>query len=871
LPSRRGAVAIVSIAACALLAAVVSAFGPARDVNSAYSWPPPALPADGGTVGWYAPLALLNRVPESIDVRIPCAVSRTKGSSGPVTMLSTAHHPERADALRIVWSDSSVLVGAGREELTRVRWPDACPLDLQIRDGKLQLPSRTIELKLATLGHMPVVTGLFSGLDLRRSPIRVAVHTRAYTTSETPTQIAAAALAIALACAALFALAFPAGVALRERVFQIPPLRRRVRLLWLARDRSDAVVVGVVILWWVLAPTFSDDGWLWVEHRTFQDLGTISFYFDNWGLASPLGYWIEWLRHWALGSTQELLWLRLPSLFVLLATWPLCRWCARRVVPGEPTRLIRWSLAGVFLLGAAAWGMTLRLEPVVALLTLCGFAAVMSFIRAPRFAPLTVAFPAAVLAATAHPAGTVGAAPLLVCLPHLGRWLRTHGAKVIPLVGALLAATLGLALVLFTLDADLRTRLHDASVVRAGDLHSEPFWHEYMRYTHFDGFGGGTAIRRLSLALLLLATLSALTRKRPGRASLSATPGYTLAVALVLLAFVPSKWPWHFGTLAALGAVAIAAEVGHLVSGSRQAQTWPLRQLVALVAVSTACLWAWWGPIPGSPLELQKLSWSDGFNHYPWLFGVPALVCSAAFSEILRARRRRDRATWAGAALWTLFGLGTLWVWWHPGTSLLHLGAATWRDSFNGRSWIAVVPALTLVAAAAIWHAGPRVRGARVAGAVGWAIPIASLVFVAVTIATLSLDTAKSSWSPARQNLETLAGRKSCGLANQLTGRRDVVKAMSNGRTTTLLVPSLALYFPCATIPRSRGGVVQLPKLVAYEYMPWPLQMKDGPFAAVADLYATRKIAQGPRDVEVIAVSDSLRDFTRVDAVRAGP
>jgi hypothetical protein len=140
-----------------------------------------------------------------------------------------------------------------------------------------------------------------------------------------------------------------------------------------------------------------------------------------------------------------------------------------------------------------------------------------------------------------------------------------------------------------------------------------------------------------------------------------------------------------------------------------------------------------------------------------------------------------------------------------------------------------------------------------------------------VTIATLSIDTAKSSWSPARQNLETLAGRKGCGLANQLKGRRDVVKEMSNGRTTTLLVPSLALYFPCATIPSIRGGVVQLPKLVAYEYLPWPLQAKDGPFAAVADLYATRKIAQGPRDVEVIGVSNSLRNFTRADAVRAGP
>lgn len=784
-------------------------------------------------------------------------------------MLSTARRPEQVNALRIVWSNGSVRVSAGRQELARAPWPDTCPLDLQIRDGELRLPSRMVKLRLSTLNHMPVVTGLFSGLDLDKgAPLRVTLQTRAYSTSPSARQVVAAALAAALVCAALLALAFPAGAAFRARAFRSPPLRRRVKSLWPALDSSDALVVGVLLLWWIVAPPFSDDGWLWVEHRTFQDLGTISFYFDNWGLASPLGYWIEWLRHWALGSTQELIWLRLPTLLVLLASWPLCKWCARQVLPGEPTRLARWSLAGVFLVGATAWGMSLRLEPVVSLLTLCGMAAVLSFIRTPRFAPLTIALPAAVLAATAHPAGTVGVAPVLVSLPYVGRWLRALGTRAIPLLAALLSATLALALVLVTLDADLRTRLDDARVVRAGDLHSEPWWHEYMRYTNFDGFGGGSAIRRLSLALLLLATLSALTRRRPGRANASTTPGYTLAIALVLLAFVPSKWPWHFGTLAAVGAVAMTAEAAHLVASSRASSTWGLRKFAALLAVSTACLWAWWGPIAGSPLELETIRWSDVFNRFPWLVGVPALVCAAAISELWRARRRRDRATWARSALWTLFAGATVWVWWHPGTSLLHLGTTTWRDGFNGRSWVAVVPALLLVAAAAKVRRGPRTRGVLIATSAAWVIPIASLAFVGNTIFGLSFDASRSNWSPARQNLEALRGRTSCGLADQLGA--DVAKTMRDTGTTTLLVPSLALFFPCATIPRIRNGVVQIPKLVAYEGAPWPLQVKDGPFAAVSDLYRTQKIAQGPRDVEVLKVSDVLPKFTRTDAVRVG-
>jgi hypothetical protein len=513
--------------------------------------------------------------------------------------------------------------------------------------------------------------------------------------------------------------------------------------------------------------------------------------------------------------------------------------------------------------------MTLRLEPVVSLLTLCGLAAVLSFIRAPRFAPLTIALPAAVLAATAHPAGTVSAAPVLVSLPYVGRWLRSHGARIIPLLAALLSATLALALVLFTLDADLRTRLDDARIVRAGDLHSQPWWHEYMRYTNFDGFGGGTAIRRLSLALLLLSTLSALTRRRLGHAGTSTTPGYTVAIGLGLLAFVPSKWPWHFGTLTAVGAVAMAAELAHLISSSRAPSTWPLRQLAALLAVSTACLWAWWGPIAGSPLELQTIRWSDAFNRYPWLIGVPAIVCAAVISEVWQVRRRRDRATWARAALWTLFGVATVWVWWHPGPSLLHLGTTTWRDGFNGRSWVAVVPAFMLVAAAGARRRGPRTRGVWVASTVAWTIPVASLAFVGITIAGLSLDASRSNWSPARQNLQVLTGRTNCGLADVFAGQ--VANTMADRSTATLPVPSLALFFPCATIPRIRNGVVQLPNLVAYEGVPWPLQVRDGPFAAVDDLYTTRKIAQGPRDVEVLEVRKNLPDFTRSDAVRVGP
>ncbi len=90
---------------------------------------------------------------------------------------------------------------------------------------------------------------------------------------------------------------------------------------------------------------------------------------------------------------------------------------------------------------------------------------------------------------------------------------------------------------------------------------------------------------------------------------------------------------------------------------------------------------------------------------------------------------------------------------------------------------------------------------------VGWAVPAAALAVVGVTITLLAIDAALTPWSPARQNVEALAGGSSCGLAHQLRGERDVASLLSDDEARTLLVPSVGLYFPCATIPAVEGGL----------------------------------------------------------------
>ena len=229
----------------------------------------------------------------------------------------------------------------------------------------------------------------------------------------------------------------------------------------------------------------------------------------------------------------------------------------------EPAeRPVRWALAGAFLIGATAWGMTLRPEPLVSLLLLVSLASMISFAQAPRAGPLAVSAVALALGLTAHPAGILVAAPILAGLPEIWRWLGRGDLRPWLELVVVAVAWFALTLLLLVIDSDLSSRLEEARLGRAGDLHAEPLWHEYIRYQRFDNAGGATAVRELSLALLVLCAASLI--RRPGSVSILSLPARSVAVGLALLTLVPSKWPWHFGTLAAIGAVTVGIETARL-------------------------------------------------------------------------------------------------------------------------------------------------------------------------------------------------------------------------------------------------------------------------------------------------------------------
>jgi hypothetical protein len=687
--------------------------------------------------------------------------------------------------LRITLAGPELKIAAGDRAFARIRWPASCPLVIRVSNGELRFQAAAEPLQLPTLGEMPVVTGLFSTLDLSRgSPPRVLIRTRPFTTSFTVWQDLAATLAVVFAVAALGLVS-----AVRPRVRSLGVLTRRV---WSQRDVTDLLVVVTLFVWWIVAPIFTDDGWVWAEDRAFGSLGGISALYDVWGLMSPTGQWLEWLRHWVVGSTDDIVVMRTPSLAALLVAWPLCRWALRMAIGKSPPFVARWTLAGAFLVGATAWGMTVRPEPFISLIVVAVLCAVLSFARSPRAAPLAIAAPLVILAITAHPAGITAVAPVLAVVPGLVRWLRAQRWRAAVEVIGIVLGTAALGLALFVVNADFGLRIASANAYAEAAGHREPPWHEYVRYQIFDSAGGGNAGRRLSLALLVVAAAAYVFRSRRVKEIL-VEPARSVAISLVLLAFVTSKWPWHFGTLAALGAVAVAVEAARLVHAPRST----VRTAISLLAVSAAALWAWRAPDGWSPLDLQRQAWSQAFN----LRVLTALVVLACAAAVVGARRR-------------------------------------------------AIPLPELF---------PGMPGAIIA--------TASFAVVGLTIALLALDAARSPWSIARQNLEALKGRTSCGIAHHLEGAPGIAARLATGGRT-LLAPAVAPYLPCATPATVEGGLIQLPVLFAFQGDSWPVTLPAAPFAAVADLYRLKTVARGRQDVAVQAVDTRILGFRRLEAKR---
>ena len=147
-------------------------------------------------------------------------------SSGPhrASILATARRPEQTQALRIALRGNSLRIDVGASEIARVPWPATCPLVVEARGFELRLLGRTFPLQTGTPGEMPIVTGLFSQLDLHTGHRpEIVIRTRDYSTSATAMQVVASAVAVALALLAMCFISGAGRLPRRDRIARTSP------------------------------------------------------------------------------------------------------------------------------------------------------------------------------------------------------------------------------------------------------------------------------------------------------------------------------------------------------------------------------------------------------------------------------------------------------------------------------------------------------------------------------------------------------------------------------------------------------------------------------------------------------------------------
>jgi hypothetical protein len=384
-------------------------------------------------------------------------------------------------------------------------------------------------------------------------------------------------------------------------------------------------------MWWLLAPLQDDDGWVRARQTNSLVSGGFSNYYEHWGADLPLATWFEWLQHFVMTGTESLGVHRLPAIGFVLATWFVARWCLVELTGRRPSRsdIVWWVAVAIFGVGATAFGMTLRPEPAIALLVVAVLACCIRYLRAPDARPLLVAMLLAGLALTMHPAGAVALAPLCVCARRVIRdALRREGVTILH-VAMLISIGAAWTTLLAMVDFDLATRDENIRLIRTGEGHSDGVRQELQRYGRL-GEWGASPLRRELVAFLLISAVIAIvawTRKRDLR---ERVPSASIAVGLVLLAFAPSKWIWHFGVFTGLAVVAIGLESDRFDRGLMSARSrWAAAGGLLAVSLVVASRVEPWGPLDGS-----RVNWSA----IPYLELTGAAVLVALLLARLRGK-----------------------------------------------------------------------------------------------------------------------------------------------------------------------------------------------------------------------------------------
>lgn len=542
---------------------------PVKQTTAAILWPQ----GQGGTVGNIT-APLVSGAPEALDVSIPCSAIATLPPAG--GLVFATNPADGIDAARnglfIRATTESVFV-AFRDKVAAVApraavaagacstlraWANPSGVGADF----IGIPGATGTL---APDKKPQVTGIFTELKVNPQPglsARIDVDTRFI---NSPTAIKAAIMAAGLACviASIAALAI-----LDRRGRRAPGARRRLLRHWPA----DGFVIGTLLIWHLIGAISSDDGYNLTIARISGEAGYAANYYRYFGATeAPFDWYQSVLAQLASVSTAGV-WMRLPATAAAIGSWLiLSHWVLPRLgsgIGGLAGNRVAVGTAGmVFLAAWLPFNNGLRPEPLIAFGVLTVWMLVERTIATQRLAPTAVAIVVAVFSVTLAPQGLVAVAPLLVGARAIGRIVskrRATDGVAAPL--AALAAAMAVIFVVVFRDQTLATVAESARIKYVvGPTIS--WYQDFLRYYFLtvEEHVESSLTRRFAVLVMLLCLFSMLTvLLRRGRIpGLARGPVWRLigsiALALLLLTFTPTKWAVQFGAFAgltgALGAV----------------------------------------------------------------------------------------------------------------------------------------------------------------------------------------------------------------------------------------------------------------------------------------------------------------------------
>lgn len=598
---------IIGLGLVSALTAVLFTVAPVNTETTTYRW-------DGAQD---TALPLYPYHPARLDATVRCA--------GPDGLLLATTPPEgkqgaerAAGGLEVRAADGIVSAKLGGTELFRQPVGGDCHL-------KVHADGEGTTVGTGKTAGRPTVTGLYT-----EHPGTVSAQI------EPDTRWVSTASAAKIALGVVSVLAVLAMIVLLVR--RDRAAARRVRLLprraWVPRP-ADLVVTGVLGVWSVVGALTVDDGYISTMLRARGTSGFTGNYF-RWFNApeAPWGWYYE--LYALLGRvTPAMVWMRLPSVLLGLASWFLIDRVVLPRLVNRPARWTRWATAALFLAWYVAFDVGLRPEPWIVFGSLAVFALVERALATGALTPVAIGLAVAGATATTNPLGIAAFLPFIAGVRPLARLARRRGDLRVPGAIAVVVGAGASALLTAFYDQPL-TAVLESTAVRQKIGPDLPWQAEINRYaTLLDpSVVEGALNRRVPVLLMLLAmALTAVLliwRRAPGLAVGPARRMVVISVlCLVVLAFTPTKWTHHFGALAGFGTVVIAMLV-HTVARGALASVWERAAALGLVAATTWLAWSapnWW--------------WMQSDYDVRWGDTVPTV----------KGVRLADLALWAGLAV----------------------------------------------------------------------------------------------------------------------------------------------------------------------------------------------------------------------------